>query len=74
MIGNTTITHRRPTHGTAVKSHRTRNVTRHEDRLSKATSSLFPITRIAKLDGHKLLNNTTRTKHRTHPHTQWESQ
>ena len=38
------------THGTARKSHTT--ITRHqEDKLSKATSYLFPIKMIAKLEG-----------------------
>ena len=47
--GNTTITNRRQPHGTARKSHST--VTRHqEDKLSKATSSLFPIKMIAILE------------------------
>ena len=47
--GNTTITNCRQTHGTARKRHTT--ITRHqEDRLSKATSSLFPIKMIAKLE------------------------
>ena len=40
--GNTTITNRRQPHGTARKSHST--ITRHqEDKLGKATSSLFTI-------------------------------
>ena len=47
--GNTTITNCRPTHGTARKSHTT--ITRHqEDKLSKATSSLFPSKMNAKLE------------------------
>ena len=38
------------THGTARKSHNT--ITRHqENKLSKATSSLFPIKMIAKVEG-----------------------
>ena len=54
--GNTTITKCRQTHGTARKSHTT--ITRHqEDKLSKATSSLFPIKMIAKLEEHKALMN-----------------
>ena len=48
--GNTTNTNCRQTHGTARKSHTT--ITRHqEDKLSKVTSSLFPIKMIAKLEG-----------------------
>ena len=48
--GNTTITNCRQTHDTARKSHTT--ITRHqEDKLSKATSSLFLIKMIAKLEG-----------------------
>ena len=44
--GNTTITNRRQPHGTARKSHSP--ITRHqEDKLSKATSSLFSIKMIA---------------------------
>ena len=44
--GNTIITNCRQTHGTARKSHIT--ITRHqEDKLSKVTSSLFPIKMIA---------------------------
>ena len=40
IIRSTTITNRRQTHGTARKSHTT--ITKHqEDKLSKATSSLF---------------------------------
>ena len=47
--GNTTITNCRQTHGTARKRHTT--ISRHqEDKLSKATSSLFPILIIAKLE------------------------
>ena len=47
---NTTITNCRQTHGTAKKSHTT--ITRHqEDKLSKTTSSLFPIKMFAKLEG-----------------------
>ena len=42
------------------------NKTRHQgDSSSKATSSLLPNKMIAKLDGHKELNNRTRSKHRT---------
>ena len=37
------------THGTARKSH-TANTRHQEDKLSKATSSLFPIKMIAKLE------------------------
>ena len=49
MIKNTTITHCRPTHGTVRKSYI--KITRHqEDKQSKATSSLFPIKMIAKLE------------------------
>ena len=45
------ITHRRPTHGTSGQSHRTLTGTRHqEDNLSKATSSLFLVEMIAKLE------------------------
>ena len=48
--GNTRITNCRQTHGTARKSHTA--ITRHqEDKLSKVTSSLFPIKMIAKLEG-----------------------
>ena len=47
--GNTTITSRRQPRGTARKSRTT--ITRHqEDKLSKATSSLFPIKMIAILE------------------------
>ena len=47
--GNNTITNCRQTHGTAMKSHTT--ITRYqEDKLSKATSSLFLIKMIAKLE------------------------
>ena len=47
--GNTTITNRRQPCGTARKSRQT--ITRHqEDKLSKATSSLFPIKMIAILE------------------------
>ena len=47
--GNTTITNRKQTYGTTRKSHTT--ITRHqEDKLSKVTSSLFPIQMIAKLE------------------------
>ena len=47
--GNTTITNRRQPHGTARKSHST--IMRHqEDKLSKATSSLFPIKMIGILE------------------------
>ena len=47
--GNTTITNRRQTRGTAGKSRST--IARHqEDKLSKATSSLFPIKMIAILE------------------------
>ena len=47
--GNTTITNRRQPCGSARKSHST--IMRHqEDKLSKATSSLFPIKMIAILD------------------------
>ena len=47
--GNTTITNCRQPHGTARKSHST--ITRHQDdKLSKATSSLFPIKMIAILE------------------------
>ena len=47
--GNNTITNRRQPHGTARKSRST--ITRHqEDKLSKATSSLFPIKMIAILE------------------------
>ena len=47
--GNTTITNRRQTHGTARKSHTT--IMRHQKhKLSKATSSVFPINMIAKLE------------------------
>ena len=47
--GNTTITNRRQPPGTARKSSST--ITRHqEDKLSKATSSLFPIKMIAILE------------------------
>ena len=47
---NTTITQRRPTHGTVRKSHRTFTVTRHQyDNNSKATSSLFLFKMITKL-------------------------
>ena len=35
---------------------------------TRKKSSLLFIKMIAKLDGHKLLNNETRTKHRTHTH------
>ena len=43
------ITNCRQTHGTTRKSHTT--ITRHkEDKLCKATSSLFPIKMIAKLE------------------------
>ena len=46
---NITITNCRQTHGTVRKSHIT--ITRHqEDKQSKATSSLFPIKMIAKLE------------------------
>ena len=49
MIRNTTITNRRQPHGTVRKSRST--ITRHqEDKSSKATSSLFPIKMIAKLE------------------------
>ena len=47
---NTTITNCRQTHGTARKSHTA--ITRHqEDKLSKITSSLFPIKIFAKIEG-----------------------
>ena len=47
--GNTTITNRRQPHGTARKRRST--ITRHqEDKLSKATSSLFPIKMTAILE------------------------
>ena len=50
--GNTTITNWRQTRGTARKSHTA--ITRHqEDKLSKATSSLFPIKMIARLEMEK---------------------
>ena len=46
------------------KSQRKLTVTRHpEDNYSKASSSLFPIKMVAKLDRHKVHNNKTRTKH-----------
>ena len=46
----TTITNCRQPHGTGRKGHTT--ITRHHnDNLSKATSSLFPIKMIAKLEG-----------------------
>ena len=49
MIGNTTITNRRQPRGTARKRRST--MTRHQgDKLSKATSSLFPIKMIAILE------------------------
>ena len=49
MIGNTTITNCRQTHGTVRKSHTT--TSRHQEaKLSKATSSLFPIKMTAKLE------------------------
>ena len=61
---NTTITNGRPTHDTVRKSHRTLTVTRHQEySQSKETNSLFPIKMITKLDGHKVMNNKTRTKH-----------
>ena len=55
--GNTTITNRRQPCGTARKSRST--ITRHqEDKLSKATSSLFPIKMIATLEWtYKTYNN-----------------
>ena len=49
MIRNTTITNCRQTHIIVRKSHTT--ITRHQkDKQSKATSSLFPIEMIAKLE------------------------
>ena len=49
--GNTTISHCRPAHSTVRKSHRSLAVTRHkEDNESKATSSLFHVKMIAKLE------------------------
>ena len=49
---NTTITNPRQTRGTMRKSHKI--IMRHqEDKLSKATSSLFPIKMIAKLEWTK---------------------
>ena len=64
--GNTTITHCKPTHGTARKGNRALTVTRHqEDNCSRATSYLYRIKIIAGLEGHYVLNNKTRTKHRT---------
>ena len=52
MIGNTTITHCRPTHSTMRKSNKTFTVTRHlKDNNSKATScSLLFVKMIAKLE------------------------
>ena len=48
-LGNSTITKCTQTHDTPRKSHTT--IMRHqEDKLSKATSSLFPIKIIAKLE------------------------
>ena len=50
---------------TVRKSHRTLTVTSHqEDNLSKATSSLFPIKMIAKLERHTVLNSKTMTNQR----------
>ena len=50
-LGNTTITHCRPTHVTVRKSHRTLTETRHhEDNQSKAISSFFLVNIIAKLE------------------------
>ena len=58
--------HTVPTHGTVRKSNRTLTVTRHqEDNTIKATGSLIPIKMIGKLEGHKVLDNRTRSKHRT---------
>ena len=59
--GNTTITYCRPTHGTMRKSPRTPTVTRHqEDISSNATSSLFLVTMIAKLE--RPLSNAKQNK------------
>ena len=56
--GNTTITNCRQPLGTARKSPLT--ITRHqEDKLSKATSSLFPIKMIANENGYKVTYNKT---------------
>ena len=52
-----TDTHCRPTHGTVRKSHRTLTVSRHQEDTRKTASSLVPIKMIAKLEGHKVLND-----------------
>ena len=49
--GNTTITHRRPTHGTVRKIHRTITITRNqEEKVKQPVLTLFPIKMIAKLE------------------------
>ena len=68
------ITHCRLTQGTLRKS--TLTATRHqEDNLSKASSSLslFPIKINAKLEGHGVLDNKTRTITQNQ-HKQWKQQ
>ena len=63
-LGNTTITQRRPIHGTTRKSHRTISVTRHqENKQSKATSSLFSMKTIAKLE--RTLSNAQQNREQT---------
>ena len=42
-------------------------------KVTQLALSLVFIKMIAKLEGHKVLNNETRTKHKT-PHRQWEQQ
>ena len=57
--GNTTITNRRQPHGTKRKNHST--TTRHQkDKLSKATSSLFPIKMIASLSWNRHIYQTVK--------------
>ena len=63
---NTTITHRR-------REEESQNTDCHKTpgrQIKTATSSLFHVKMIAKLEGHKVLNNKQGLK--TEPHKQWE--
>ena len=65
-LGNTTITQRRPTHGTVGKSHKTFKVTIHPlDNKSIATSSFFLFKMIAKLE--RTHSNAQQNKDNTAP-------
>ena len=64
--GNTTITQRRPSHGTMRKSHRTFTVTRHpKDNKSKASNSLFLVKMITKLERTYSNAYQNKDQHRT---------